>query len=156
MSWDAIGAVGEIVGALAVVATLLYLAAQIRQNNASQRVAAKQEMTRQFADFVDFLVLNPELESLHDRGVAGDELTAQETATFTRMMAKASWYMAVMHFQYRVQELDVGDWEESRSLIAYYCSTPGFQKFWRNRERAHGPEFLEYVDNEISKQTGAA
>ena len=153
MNWEAIGAVGELVGAFAVVVTLLYLAAQIRQNNASQRVAAKQEMTRQFAEFIDFLVLNPELESLHDRGVAGEALSPKETATFNRIMAKAAWYLSVMHFQYRIQELDDGDWEESRSLISYYCSTPGFQKFWKNRERAHGPEFLQYVDDEINRKT---
>ena len=33
MNWEAIGAVGEIVGAVAVVGTLFYLAIQIRQNN---------------------------------------------------------------------------------------------------------------------------
>jgi len=35
MDWDAIGAIGEILGALAVVATLGYLAVQIRQNTRS-------------------------------------------------------------------------------------------------------------------------
>ena len=33
MNWDAIGAVGEIVGALTVLITLIYLAIQIRQSN---------------------------------------------------------------------------------------------------------------------------
>lgn len=33
MNWDAIGAIGEIAGALAVVASLIYLATQLRQNN---------------------------------------------------------------------------------------------------------------------------
>ena len=33
MNWEAIGAVGEILGALGVIITLLYLAGQIRQNN---------------------------------------------------------------------------------------------------------------------------
>lgn len=33
MNWDAIGAVGEIVGALAVVISLVYLASQIRIQN---------------------------------------------------------------------------------------------------------------------------
>jgi hypothetical protein len=148
---EVLGNFGEFVGAVAVVTTLLYLAVQIRQNNTSQRVAAKQEMTRQFADFIDFLVVNPDLEAIHDRGLAGGELSSAETVTFNRIMAKAAWYMAVMHFQYRVQKLDDGDWEESRSLIAFYCSTPGFQVFWRTRDRAHGPEFLQYIDNEISK-----
>lgn len=40
MNWDAIGAVGEILGALAVVATLAYLAIQMKQNSASLRIAA--------------------------------------------------------------------------------------------------------------------
>ena len=31
MNWDAIGAIGEIIGAIAVVSTLFYLAVQIRQ-----------------------------------------------------------------------------------------------------------------------------
>ncbi len=37
MNWDAIGAVGEILGAIAVLATLGYLAIQIRQTGASAR-----------------------------------------------------------------------------------------------------------------------
>ena len=32
MNWDAISAVGEVVGAVAVVATLLFVARDIRQN----------------------------------------------------------------------------------------------------------------------------
>jgi len=149
MNWAALGAIGELIGAFAVVATLLYLATQIRQNNASQRIAAKQEMTRQFADFVDLLVLNPELASIHDRGLDGADLSDVEMAIFTRLLAKASWYMSVMHFQYRVQVINEGDWEESRSLISFYCGKPGFQRFWKFRVSAHGPEFLQYIDDEI-------
>lgn len=33
MNWDAIGAMGEVIGALAVVATILYLAIQLRMSN---------------------------------------------------------------------------------------------------------------------------
>jgi hypothetical protein len=36
MNWDAIGAIGEIVGALAVLITLIYLAMQIKQNSDMQ------------------------------------------------------------------------------------------------------------------------
>ena len=39
MNWDAIGAIGEIIGAIAVVATLAYLAQQIRY---SSKIAAAQ------------------------------------------------------------------------------------------------------------------
>ena len=43
MNWDAIGAIGEILGALAVVLTLGYLAIQVKQNTHSMKVAAKLE-----------------------------------------------------------------------------------------------------------------
>jgi len=35
VNWDAAGAIGEILGAVAVVATLYYLSRQIRQNSVS-------------------------------------------------------------------------------------------------------------------------
>ncbi len=56
MNWDAIGAIGEVLGAVAVALTLGYLAIQMKQNAVGMRVAAKQEMTRQFSDYLDLLV----------------------------------------------------------------------------------------------------
>jgi len=45
MNWQAIGAIGEIVGAVAVVATLLYLARDIRQNSRSLAISALRDTT---------------------------------------------------------------------------------------------------------------
>ena len=42
MNWEAIGAVGEVLGALGVIATLSYLAVQIRQNTRTVRSATHQ------------------------------------------------------------------------------------------------------------------
>jgi len=50
MDWDAIGAVGEIVGAAAVLATLVYLAAQVRKSNELARFNATKEIVNQFND----------------------------------------------------------------------------------------------------------
>ncbi len=41
MNWEAIGAVGEIVGALAVVLSLIYLAIQVRQNSNMARAESR-------------------------------------------------------------------------------------------------------------------
>ena len=48
MNWDAIGAVGETIGALAVLVTLVYLALQLRVQNQ----VAKAQMHQQRADSV--------------------------------------------------------------------------------------------------------
>jgi hypothetical protein len=44
MNWEALGAIGEIVGAVAVVLTLGYLAVQIRQNTTSVRATSRLEI----------------------------------------------------------------------------------------------------------------
>jgi hypothetical protein len=44
MNWEAVGAIGEIVGAAAVVATLVYLAVQIRQSSKIASLQASQHV----------------------------------------------------------------------------------------------------------------
>ena len=44
MNWEAIGAVGEILGALAVFASLIYLARQIRQNTQMMKSTVRQQL----------------------------------------------------------------------------------------------------------------
>lgn len=45
MDWNAIGAIGEVVGATGVIATLIYLSVQIRQNTKAVRGAALDAIT---------------------------------------------------------------------------------------------------------------
>ena len=40
MNWEAIGAVGEVVGAMAVIVTIAYLARQIRANSNQMKVGS--------------------------------------------------------------------------------------------------------------------
>ena len=44
MDWTAIGALGEVLGAVAVVVSVVYLAAQVRHNTESQQ--RRREVTR--------------------------------------------------------------------------------------------------------------
>jgi hypothetical protein len=50
MNWDALGAIGEILGAIAVLITLLYLAAQVKQANAMASFETTREIMAQFND----------------------------------------------------------------------------------------------------------
>lgn len=68
MNWDAIGAIGETVGALAVLITLIYLASQIRQSNRIGRTSSEAEF-RVMAQTVNRIILetpdgDPFLEEL--------------------------------------------------------------------------------------------
>ena len=53
MNWDALGAIAEFVGAIAVIATLIYLAIQIRQNTRSMDENRKVELSRNYQQLAE-------------------------------------------------------------------------------------------------------
>ena len=53
MNWAAIGAVGEIIGAIAVVVSVIYLAIQVRKQAQELRLTATREQGHSFVEFID-------------------------------------------------------------------------------------------------------
>ena len=67
INWDAVGAVSEIVGAAAVVVTLLYLAKQISLTHGQTKTAGARELHAQYAEFYTLVATDPEISSLVTR-----------------------------------------------------------------------------------------
>ena len=65
MNWEAISAIGQIVGAIAVVVSLLYLAREIRTNASAARPASVSAFNR----WLGQLAQNPHLAELWNRGI---------------------------------------------------------------------------------------
>ena len=76
MNWDALAAVGEVGGAIAVVATLFYLARQIRHSAEATRIAAYHQAQEQLWSVGAAVSTNSELAEIVARTYAGglDEL----------------------------------------------------------------------------------
>lgn len=61
MSWEALGAIAEALDAIGVIATLVYLSAQIRQNNNQLRGAATTAIYEYHRTLTEMLSSDPEL-----------------------------------------------------------------------------------------------
>ena len=68
MNWEAISAVGQILGAVAVLVTLLYLAIQVRQNTLAIATATYETIMTGFNDVNGIVVGNPQVASILHRG----------------------------------------------------------------------------------------
>jgi len=105
MNWDAVGAIGEIVGAVAVVATLFYLAYQIRQNsNALERsnqyanAGSIHATNASYAQVFSQLVHDAELASIYHRALHNEPLGAEEQIRFTGFLnTYFAWVEDVFH-----------------------------------------------------------
>ena len=71
MNWEAIGAVGEVGGAIAVVATLVYLAAQIRHSAESNLASTQFGIQSEFNRFHEMVISDPELLVTLERAATG-------------------------------------------------------------------------------------
>ena len=78
MNWEAIGAVGEITGAIAVVATLGYLALQTKQANKLARANTILQLQAENRAHRNALAQDPELSDIVMRAIRGDELTEHD------------------------------------------------------------------------------
>lgn len=117
MNWEAIGAAGELFGALAVVLTLGYLAAQVRQNSEGMKVAAKIDIEKSFGEYTGLLVKDSALLKLQLKGMKGEELGEIEDAKFSLLMQKATRNFSSMYYQYQTQGLSEDQWYESHRLM---------------------------------------
>ncbi len=71
MNWEAIGAIGEVGGAIAVVATLIYLARQIRESTQATRITAYHQATEQLWSVGVAVSKDSELAEILARTFAG-------------------------------------------------------------------------------------
>ncbi|MDA1076933.1 MAG: hypothetical protein O3A63_19620 [Proteobacteria bacterium] len=79
LNWDAVGAIAELVSGIGVIATLMYLALQIRQNTKSVRETNLRSQTDRAIGHSRFVVSTPEMMNIFRRGCANlDELTPDE------------------------------------------------------------------------------
>ena len=60
MNWDAIGAIGEILGAAAVFASLIYLAVQIRSSSKIATGESEREVWSKWIETIHGLLSTPE------------------------------------------------------------------------------------------------
>ena len=78
MNWDAIGAIGEILGAVGVIATLGYLAAQIRASTRQSRVSMVQAIGEAFNGTHHAMMVNPQISEVLAKRLSGAELSPAE------------------------------------------------------------------------------
>jgi len=82
-----LGSIGEFVAALATVATLVYLAVQIRQNTSSLRANAYQDTVRSSNDWAALFVHHPETTAIFLKGIENPRsLEKVEAVEFTHLL----------------------------------------------------------------------
>lgn len=152
MNWEAIGAIGEIVGATAVVLSLVYVAAQVRQNTGALRGAAAAEAVAAIREFNRSIIDDPALAEIFMRGIEGMEnLSAEEKVRFVPVMFNFFKTCEHLHYQFVRGYLDPEVWAGWEVALRGYLSSPGGMDYYRQRRETLSPTFQAWVEGATSR-----
>ncbi len=151
-----LGNVGEFVGAIAVVATLLYLAVQVREAGRSSKSAAVQASRETRIAWFSSGRDSPHLPAIQAKALAGEALEAEDELRLTYHYA-SNW--GLLYSEWVQRELGVtGEFATSDDMdMKFLLSSRGALEFWRGLgERTFPARFVEYVNKAApAREAGA-
>jgi hypothetical protein len=152
LNWEAIGAVAELTGALGVIASLVYLAIQIRQNTASLRAENLREVVSGLAATMDRITADPKDLSLYlTGGESADSLSLEQRERFWFLVATllaSTEYIRDLHQNGLVKD---GTYQAALRVLDLELSKPGVRELWNERKFSFADDFQAFVDSRLVK-----
>ena len=146
MDWDAIGAIGEIFGAAAVVISLLYLARQVRTQNMESRATAMHEFYVGWRDSATSFVDIDLAESFVRASDNFDSLSQAEKLRLIGIISGPVRLFEEAYFNHRQNRLDTDVWDAINRQFAELFSNGVYQEYWKLRRDWFSEEFQRHVD----------
>ena len=150
MNWTMIGAVGEIVGAMGVILTLLYLARQVRSASIESQRSRYGELAASVSQVAAAWSEDGELADLMLRGFRDPSDLAQPEVFrfYSSLYRSMKAWEASYHY---TLEGGLHAWgsEGLLTTMTSFMAYPGMQHYWATRRDWFSREFQEEVDRAI-------
>ena len=152
MNWEAIGAVGEVLGALGVIATLGYLAVQIRLNTRVVRTSNFQNLMSANKSFTSAIAENEDVADIYQRGlVSFNQLSDTEQIRFN-MLISEPFTSAQLSYQLNKRGLiDELLYEGHQASTALLFAAPGVREWWSKNKTWYHADFREFMDQKLPR-----
>jgi hypothetical protein len=156
LNWEAIGAIGEVIGAAGVIISLLYLAGQVRSNSKATSHAAAQAVLDKLNGLIGQLAFSPGAGDIWARGLSGlGELRSkEELVRFSSMLMQAFWAYEEVYHYHNDGLIEEWAWLHARAPIDNMMRGPGFQEWWETRCDWFGAEFCAFLNERMPEPTG--
>jgi hypothetical protein len=153
MDWDAIGAIGEIVGATAVVLTLAYLATQIRQTRAIEKDRTSREMMDKGIEVMVFSSSNPgSLETLRRGIVDYSTLSTAEKDTFHRWATQLIVGTEQARQMHQSNLLPTESWVVWENFGVALIASSGGAQWWADYQKVFSQLVVEHLNRSATEK----
>ena len=149
MNWEAFGSIAELAGAFAVVASLFYVGAQVREGSRSTRGQTFDSIARQLNEAAAMVVEDSDLMDIGARACLDKELNEIESRRYAGYLLILFRTVQSAHHQH---ELGLIEQDQLLSLVnstSAHLSNSYGQKLWNARRHLHDASFCSFVDTFI-------
>jgi hypothetical protein len=148
---EALGSIGELIAAIATIATLFYLAMQIRHSSEATRGASQQALIDTSFDASWELGRDVELARVVGAGLLDfDALNDRDKTTFTFIVQR---YVGNLEKGLRLRKMGLIDGETVDSVangLLIVVMSPGGAKWWQGYRAGAATIVAEYLDRRIA------
>ena len=141
---------GEFIGGVAVLVTLIYLAVQVRSGAREQRAASMRESTREMASVLQAISLSGETAEIWRNGMNHFiELGPTERLRFSGLIGHLLRLQEQLYYQVGDGTVEPEVWGGFENQLHDLAAYPGFHDWWPTRENWYGQRFRRFVDSHI-------
>ena len=147
----------EIVSAIGLIISIIYVGVQVTDNTSATRSETASNANSEFIDFYNLVSSDAELAEIWLHGITNPEkLTDIEAVRFVFVL-----HTVMLQFQnnfYLVEEgtLDPRMLDAINNTLGTVRGTPGFEFYWTNRKSLFFPEYQRYVEALMYSEEGEA
>ena len=148
MNWEAIAAVAEILGAMAVIGSLLFVGVQIRSNTRTTQVAATHNLTNTFLTVLKTIADDPELTRIwlqQSQDTSDLSVSDLERMLIVNVMVLKAFEDAFYHHQMGQMSDEV--WDGWQAFILTIFRYPGIRRYWEHRKYFYSRSFRAFLDD---------
>jgi hypothetical protein len=145
----------EIVSALGIVISLIYVGIQVTDNTSAIRSETASNASTEFIDWYKHVSDDPELMDVWLRGVTSPEtLDEQQSLRFVFLL-----HIVMLQFQNNYYLVEEGTLDEKmlsaiNNTLATIRGTPGFELYWSLRRELFYPEYQSFVEQLMFETEG--
>jgi len=142
-----LGNLGEFVGAIVIVATLIYLAMQVRQNTNALHAQSRQSVLSGAQAELFAVVENPDLFTTV---LKKEPLTPEEHVKLNAWLLAMGRLREFAWLQYQSGVIDEVQWSTELHVIQIMLQAKRTRTWWHvSGRRAFGAAFVEFIDDLI-------
>jgi hypothetical protein len=148
MSLEQASLVAQIISAVAIIGSLIFVGVQLRQATSAMRNSSSQAHSAIYTGLVSTIIENADFASIWRRGLADPStLDDDDRVRFIAYTSAQFRFFESSRVQWLQHQLDDEHWQNIDAQVRNFASQPGVQAWWKARRDWHSGAFRTWFES---------